>query len=188
MKGTVVLLLIAGVIGGNDVTYFHVLRFRLYCRLQSRKEEITHLIRGTLFPVGLAVLLVGRPEGLWFWFIAGLLAFDSLNSLLDTILEPASRAPIGVPPAELAVHYVGTSLVGAAAATFVIGGWAERWGTTAVSPHSDDFLPAWTFVFGWMLVVLSVVLLAVESTLFVRHLRASHRGVDASKPVVDSDR
>lgn len=165
---TLLLLLIAGPVGGIDVIYFHIWKFKLYRRRRSVKEELTHICRAVLYPVGVGILLSGEPAGLWFWFMAGLFAFDAVNSLLDVLFEPASRAPLIVPPAELAVHFFGTTLMGAAWATFMLSGWADRNRPTELLPHSGDLLPGWVFAAGWGSVVASVALLLLETFLFVR--------------------
>lgn len=168
MGVTLLLLLIAGPVGGVDVIYFHIWKFKLYRRRNSVKEELTHLCRAVLFPVGVGILLSGRPAGLWFWLMFGLFAFDAANSLLDVLSEPASRAPLVVPPAELAVHFLGTTLMGAAWATFMLSGWADRHRPTELLPYPVDLMPDWVFAAGWGSAAASVALLVVETFLFIR--------------------
>src|SRR6266849_10803982 len=103
MNLTLWILLTAGPIGATDVIYFHLYKFRLYARPQSFREELTHIGRGAAIPILFALLLVGQAQGALFCLVVALFAFDTLNSLIDVMVEPASRAPIGVPPAELAV-------------------------------------------------------------------------------------
>ena len=176
METTLYLLLLAAPVGALDVVYFHIWKFRLYERPQSRGEEVAHLMRGLLVPMTVAILLVGRPEGAWFWLVVALFAADAINSVIDVMLEPASRAPVGVPPAELAVHFIGTTMMGAAWATFLIAGWETRDAPAMLRAHESLPLPfaagAWGGVAG------AFALLGTEAVLF---LRARSR-TDASPP------
>ncbi|HYM61300.1 MAG TPA: hypothetical protein VEZ11_10440 [Thermoanaerobaculia bacterium] len=162
------LLLAAGPIGAIDVVYFHIWKFRLYSRPQSRWEEICHLVRGAVVPAIFAALLLGRPEGAAFWIVAAIFALDTANSLIDTMIEPASRAPIGVPPAELAVHFIGATLMGAAWATFLIAGWPGRNATTAIVRWAAGTLPAWLPPLAWGGLAIGVLLVIFEAGLVAR--------------------
>ena len=172
------ILMCAGPLGALDVTYFHLWKFRLYQRPESVKEEVTHILRGFLVPAASGILLLGRPEGAWFWVVAWLFAFDSLNTLLDVIFEPASRAPRIVPPAELAVHFVGTSMMGAAWAVFMWGGWDARLSPTAIAPRVGSFIPQWSIDLGFVALFGAFALVLFETFLFTRAV-LSRRGAPA---------
>jgi hypothetical protein len=163
------ILLVAGPLGATDVIYFHLWKFRLYERRESVKEETTHIIRGIMVPSLTGILLLGYPEGLWFWVVAALFAFDALNTLLDVIFEPASRAPRIVPQTELAVHFLGTSLMGAAWAVFMVAGWGARLNSTAIRPRGRaSFIPDWALGLGYVALAGAFALVLFEATLFVR--------------------
>src|SRR5687768_17395285 len=135
MKIALWILLIAGPIGAIDVVYFHLWKFRLYSRPQSRAEEVTHLVRGLAVPAVFAALLLGRPQGTIFWLVTAVFFIDTLNSLIDVMIEPKSRASLGgVPPAEIAVHFIGTTMLGAAWAMFMFDGWTTRNAPSALVP------------------------------------------------------
>jgi hypothetical protein len=163
------ILIAAGPIGAIDVIYFHMWKFRLYSRRQSLAEEVTHIVRGFCAPAIFAFLLLGRPEGLFFWVVAALFFIDTVNSLIDVMIEPASRAPIGVPPAELAIHFIGTTLMGAAWVTFMITGWSTRHAPRALVPWAAGTFPAWLVPMAWGAVVGSVLLVMFETTLVARY-------------------
>jgi hypothetical protein len=172
---SLVVLLVAGPIGAIDVIYFHLWKFRLFERPESMKEEITHLIRGVVAPTTTGILLLGHPQGLWFWAVAALFAFDALNSVLDVIFEPYSRSPRGVPPSELAIHFVGTSLMGAAWALAMALGWNARVQPSAIVPRTESFLPDWGITLGFLAVGAAYVLAIVEAALCIRAI-ARRRG------------
>lgn len=164
------ILLSAGPLGALDVIYFHLWKFRLYERPESVKEEITHLMRGFLVPVISGILLFGHPEGNWFWFVAALFAFDTLNSLLDVVFEPSSRAPRIVPRTELAIHFTGITAMGAAWAVYMFVGWNTRLSATALRPHGEGHLPALMLGLGYLALAGAFALVIVEATLFARAL------------------
>ena len=171
MEIPLLILLTAAPIGAFDVIYFHLWKFRLFERPQSVKEEITHIMRGYLVPVATGILLLGHPEGRWYWLVLGLFALDALNSLLDVIFEPASRLPRIVPPSELAVHFVGISSMGAATATFILAGWATRDSATALTPHTGSFLPDSFYKLGFLGLAGAFALTTFEVFLFLRAVR-----------------
>ncbi|MGH9419908.1 MAG: hypothetical protein ACRD3J_08045 [Thermoanaerobaculia bacterium] len=166
MRLTLFILLATGPVGAIDVLYFHIWKFRLYTRPQSAKEQVAHLVRDLVAPSIFTFLLIGRPEGACFWFVAALFAADTINSLIDTMLEPASRAPIGVPPAELALHFIGASAMGAAWATFMMSGWVTRNAPAVLRP--DTGLPRAIVLLAWSGVAIAFAILLLETTLFVR--------------------
>jgi hypothetical protein len=168
MNLTLFILLTAGPIGATDVIYFHLYKFRLYARPQSFSEEWTHIARGTVVPILFTMLLLGRPQGAMFYFVLALFAFESLNSLIDVMVEPASRKPIGVPPAELAVHLIGSMLMGAAFGNFVISGWSTRHAPSAFVPWPSGAFPPGFILAARGAVVISVALVIFEAALFFR--------------------
>ena len=166
------ILLVAAPVGAVDVVYFHLWKFRLFSRPQSRMEEVTHIARGIAVPAIFVFLLLGSPTGTFFFIVGALFLFDLLNSLIDTMIEPASRAPIGVPPNELALHFIGASLMAAAFAVFLIGGWADRSGPAAVVPWPPGTFPTWLPPLAWGGVAVSVALVAFEAALVTRYALA----------------
>lgn len=176
-----IILLAAGPIGAVDGIYFHLWKFRLYERPESVKEEITHIIRGFLVPGIIAILLLGHPEGFWYWTVGALFAIDSFNTLLDVIFEPYSRAPRIVPRAELAIHYVGTSMMGAAWATFLIMGWDTRHEITGIVQRTNSFLPDWLITIGFFAVAVAFGNLILETFLFSRAVARRSAQIDAAR-------
>ena len=168
MDIALLVLLVAGPVGAIDVIYFHLWKFRLFERPESIKEETTHLIRGVLAPTTTGILLLGYPHGFWFWIVTITFALDSLNTFLDVIFEPASRAPRGVPPAELAIHFVGTSMMGAAWALYMVLGWNNRLEPTALIPRTNGLLPEWGINMGVAAVCGAYLLVTFEACLFLR--------------------
>ena len=101
-------------LGSVDIGYFHIYRYRL-CRVPaSRGEQITHLLRSLLFLATLFWVMHVDGRGPASLALPGLLRADLVNSMIDVLLEPASRQELGgLPPLEYAVHMLTMFLSGA---------------------------------------------------------------------------
>ncbi|HVZ73603.1 MAG TPA: hypothetical protein VHJ20_14590 [Polyangia bacterium] len=112
------LLIVAATIGGVDVAYFHVYRFRLAARAASRGETLAHVAQGLTF----AALAAGALG--WCGRGATLAAFAAhfASIATDVVLERRSRAAWGgVPAGEVALHVVGAATTAGAFVAFVAG-------------------------------------------------------------------
>lgn len=120
MSTTLLILGALAPIGAIDVLYYHLYRFRLFERDASASEEITHLLRQAAF-VAIAVLLAtGVQSAPVDIALIALFAFDLVNSAIDVLLEPRSRASLGgLPQGEVFLHFLGTFGMGLAAASYL---------------------------------------------------------------------
>jgi hypothetical protein len=161
-----VMMAVVGPIGAFDVLYFHLWKFRLASRADSRAETLTHVARGLLVGTVVWTLAHFEAHGAWFWALAVALVFDFLNNVADVALEPDSRAALGgLPRVEYLIHILGATADGAVAATVLVLGWGLSRLSTALVPASP--LPLWlvidadaTAVGGWALAVFETALLA----------------------------
>lgn len=163
MSETAFFLMAASVIGSLDVGWWHLYRFRLYRQPGSVLEETTHLVGYGLFLAIALVLLAVDDAADARWLVLGLFAANLVVTTVDVLAEPASRAPLGgLPRLEYLVHILAVGAFGAAAATF----WwsAERGGTALAGGEELRVAGA---------AAMTTVLLAVETTLFVRSRRAA---------------
>lgn len=166
-----ILMIVAATIGGFDVLYYHLYKFRLYEQPSSRAEMITHLLRGILFGIGAYLLVNFEPRGHWFYFLAGIFILDFINSIADVYFEPASRKPLGgLPPNEYIVHIVGTALAGAITMAYFILFWKFKDLPTALEPLKSHSLPIWLSIQGSILVLGSIVLTFVDGVLYLSSL------------------
>jgi len=107
-------------LGGVDIGYFHIYRYRLYKIPSSREEHLTHLARELLFSAALAWVIFVKAGGTWSIVLPALLGLDFLVCMVDVLLEPRSRAPLGgLPPLEYAIHMACMFLSGAVLATAI---------------------------------------------------------------------
>ena len=114
------LLCVFALLGSLDIGYFHLYRFRLYRVPSSRGEQITHLLRTLLFLAALLWVMRVEAQGLFSVVLPLLLLADFINSMVDVLLEPRSRAPLGgLPGLEYAVHML-TMFVSGAIMTLAI--------------------------------------------------------------------
>jgi len=130
---TLLLLAIIAPVGALDAMYFHVWKFKLASRPESRNETATHIFRSLTLGIVALTVAFYQPAGAWFWLIAGLLGLDFANNLIDAFLEGDSRRDLGgVPQAEYLIHIAGATWVGAAALSFLVHGWTAAFLPTAL--------------------------------------------------------
>ncbi len=168
MDLVVALFIISGTIGAADILYYHWYRFRLYKQPGSRIETLTHVFRSFTFGIGAYTLLHYLPLGGWYWAIAALFGLDFLDEIVDILIEPRSREPLGgLPGPEYLVHMISTTLNGGAWVMFLAVGWAGRLsGTALVARHTA--LPAWLALDGNLIAATAVLIGAGELALLVR--------------------
>lgn len=158
MSAVFELLMLTSLLGAVDVLYYHLYRFRLYERLESMAEEITHLTRHVLFLGITAIVTFGggtRESAMLLW---GLFAGDFVNNVIDVLLERRSRATLGgLPSAEYLIHILANFLTGLTVATYY---WHSL---PTATPLSQVQIGR-----GVMTIVLAALLLLIESSLFLR--------------------
>ncbi|MDB4972208.1 MAG: uncharacterized protein JWN48_549 [Myxococcaceae bacterium] len=168
------MLVIVAPIGGVDQLYFHLWRFRLYRVPSARAELASHLVRNALVACVAYLFATYRFGGAWFWAVGGLLVLDFLTGVVDTALEPRSRAPLGgVPALESVIHIVGSTFSGAITASYFLLGWADRLAPTALVPV-DGSMPWWLVWQGRIVAAIAALLVLLELTLFARS-QPAHR-------------
>ena len=109
----------AAAVGAADVLYFHLYKFRLYQRAQSRLETGAHLLQGASFAL-ICVFIASADyrAGVMIGFI-----LHFVGVFTDALLERRSRESLGgLPSAEYLLHIAGATLTGGALATFLGGG------------------------------------------------------------------
>lgn len=115
-------LMVVALLGGVDVLWFHLYRLRLYERPASRAEQLTHLSRHLLFAALSGLMVTGAPR----WVLMALLAIDMVNSLVDLVLEPRSRAELGgISGLESAIH--GAAVFGLGVVTALVWTNSTTW-------------------------------------------------------------
>lgn len=144
MIPTLILLLAMATIGAIDGTYYHTLKFRLFEQPSSRLETVTHVLRALSLAVAVWVLSDRVPVGGWYWAIVALFTFDLAVDVVDILIEPRSRAPLGgLPPLEYFIHMMVIALSGGAWATFAIAGWSTRQEPAALVPFDVPWVLLW---------------------------------------------
>jgi hypothetical protein len=152
-------LLLACAVGGVDVLYFHVLRFKLYSRKQSQIETVTHLVQGFSF-LGVLFACVGAPDpARWHQTIQALFVVHFAATFADACVERQSRLDFGgIPTPEYVLHVGGAVLTGIA--------FGSQVGSV---PASATQGPAW-LALGWIAALGGATMSAVETALLVRTL------------------
>lgn len=111
MLASSVTLLLFLVLSVFDGIYFHLWKFRLQERKESKFEHITHTVRAVLFiPTIILTYWIGL-KGFLLWATIAILAIDLATEVLDVLNERESRMSLGgLPSAEYLVHIMLTTL------------------------------------------------------------------------------
>lgn len=117
------------VVGAIDLFYFHLWKYKLHTRPESRYEHKLHMTFAFLM-VPLAALLYLRDFGGWaLWVGVAAVVAALVIELLDVFSEGDSRASIGgLTTAEYSLHVVATMLKVASFAFIFASKPAEAWG------------------------------------------------------------
>lgn len=126
-------------IAGVDGLYFHLYRYRLYRRPQSRREHRLHTINAFLFVPLVASLFVAAPRGLFLWLALLLFLASLAVEILDVLCEPDSRRDLGgLLPSEYLMHFLMSGLrVGAIVPLLVtppVADWLPQSTTLGLRP------------------------------------------------------
>ena len=170
MSSIVLLLCVFATLGAIDIGYFHIYRFKLYRVPHSRGEQVTHLLRTTLFILAMSCALFVRADGPWSALLPSILAVDFLNSMIDVLLEPGSRAGMGgLPGGEYAVHML-TMFISGAILALAVQRSVLAWSEPAFVGLRLLQAPPAVLAAGVQVLVLSALFLLIETAAFVRAL------------------
>ena len=151
-------------IGSIDGAYYHTYKFALYKQPSSRVETVTHIIRAFSMAFVVWILAHYTPMGDWFWAGAIVFAIDMIDDIVDVLVEPSSRAPMGgLPTFEYLIHMLVMACAGGAWTTFVVLGWGAQNEPTALLPFASN-LPEWVL---WLsrLVAVGALLTGIGDTI-----------------------
>lgn len=134
---------LAVLLGMVDGIYYHLWKYRLFGRSESRFEHVLHTVRAFLF-LPIFWLLYGENYGGWaLWLGVFFVAADSIVELIDVLIERRSRADIGgLSTGEYAIHVNATALRLAALALIFAAKPVEAWSLTAPLVLSPSY-PSW---------------------------------------------
>lgn len=92
---SIALLLVFTTIASVDGFYFHLYKYRLWERPESRREHWLHTLNACLFPLTLAPVFLARTTGTWLWLALALNLATLVVESVDVFEERASRASMG---------------------------------------------------------------------------------------------
>lgn len=126
-----------------DGLYYHLWRYRLYERPESRREHWLHTGNALCFPLLSFLLLSVDPRGALRALALALFLLTLAFESLDVLCERASRASLGgLTPREYLLHFLMAGLRGASLVPLLaLPGWALS--ETALGPR-----PPWAFCLG----------------------------------------
>lgn len=139
------ILLLFLILSAFDGIYFHLWKFRLQEREESKFEHITHTIRAVLFiPTILFIYWIGL-KGILLWTTVAVLAIDLITEIVDVLNERESRMNIGgLPSTEYLVHIMLTTLrvaaIALAFAALPLDAWNIGSEVEFTIPHLAKFI------------------------------------------------
>lgn len=136
-------------IASIDGLYFHLFRYRLYARPDSRYEHWLHTINAVLFVPLTALLYCAQPLGLWRQLTLALFIVSVLLEVMDVRCEEQSRRSLGgLTTSEYLMHFLMSGLRFGSVVPLLVSGPLGQWlpEQTALAPR-----PLWLLVIGaWL--------------------------------------
>nr|BFD30388.1 hypothetical protein GTC16762_00060 [Pigmentibacter ruber] len=99
-------LLIYLIIAVIDGFYFHIYKYKLYARDESKKEHLLHTLNAILFPWSILFVFCNKFQGLFLYFGILLLILSLIIEFFDVYEESKSRKSLGgLTNNEYAMHF-----------------------------------------------------------------------------------
>ena len=115
-------------IASVDGLYFHLYRYRLYARPDSRYEHWLHTWNAVLYVPLTALLFCAEPLGLWRYLALLLFAASVVIEVLDVLCEERSRRTLGgLTSIEYLMHFLMSGLRFGSVVPLLAGGPLQLW-------------------------------------------------------------
>ena len=99
-------LLLFLIVASIDGLYFHLYKYKLYARKDSRKEHLLHTLNSILFPWSIYFLFLDEFKGIYLWFGVFLTLISLIIEYMDVFEENKSRKTIGgLTSLEYSMHF-----------------------------------------------------------------------------------
>jgi hypothetical protein len=155
-----------------DGLYFHLHRYKLYLRPQSRYEHRLHTINAVLFVPLVGLLYCAAPHGLYLWLALALFLASLFVEVLDVLCEPASRRDLGgLIASEYLMHFLMSGLRFGAVIPLLVGVPASDW---LIGSSAIGIRPLWQLLCGAYIGV-------PAAGIAVLHIVLDRRGVQSLK-------
>ena len=94
-----------------DGIYFHLYKYRLYAKKESKKEHLLHTANCFLFPFTILFIFLDKFNGIFFWIGIFLTLLTLIIEFLDVFEENKSRKKIGgLTSLEYSMHFAMSGL------------------------------------------------------------------------------
>ncbi len=115
-------------IASVDGLYFHLYRYRLYARPDSRYEHWLHTLNSILYVPLTALLFCAEPLGLWRHLAFALFAASVGIEVLDVLCEERSRRTLGgLTSLEYLMHFLMSGLRFGSVLPLLASGPLQKW-------------------------------------------------------------
>jgi hypothetical protein len=148
----VVCLMLTMLLGAVDGLYFHLWKYKLYGRVETRYEHKLHTIRAVLF-IPLVWLLFGKNYGgVWLWAGVLIALADTVIEWLDMWCEIKGRAALGgLSTGEYMTHLNASGLRLAALILILLAKPHTAWGLSAPLEQLPAY-PQWLTWFAFSVI------------------------------------
>ena len=164
----VVALEIFAAVAMADGLYFHLVKYRLFARKDSRYEHLLHTIHAVFFPALVVLLFLRAPSGAFLWGGVALVAVDFVVEMMDVVCERASRRSIGgLSTGEYAVHVLAITSRGSAFTLALAARPAAAWLLSNTTIHDAAISPL-SRVICWLIAAGGVAMAALHIWLMLR--------------------
>ncbi len=118
MTVSTILLAVFAMLSIFDGVFYHLWKFKLQEREDSKFEHLTHTGRALLFIPTLILIYTVGVAGFWAWIAVLVLGLDLIVEILDVLNEKKSRETLGgLPSREYLLHIILTTVRVAALTT-----------------------------------------------------------------------
>lgn len=154
------------VLGAVDLFYFHIWKYKLHTRAESRYEHKLHMAFAFLM-VPLALLVYYQNSGGWALWVGAFFVVAALGTeMLDVFSENDSRASIGgLSTQEYALHVVLTILKVSSFALLFASKPTEAWSLSS---------PTYLGSYGWMAEMMALQVAIGSGIVGILHLALLH--------------
>lgn len=162
-----------------DGLYYHLWKFRLQERDESKFEHLTHTGRALLFIPSLILIYILGATGIWAWAAVVVLGLDLIVETFDVLNEKSSRESIGgLPSNEYLLHIMLTTI---RVAAFTTGFAALPSAAWSIDSKIEILVPEASKLIGYNLLPGAVLILLLHvylifDPLFISRIEKIIRG------------
>jgi hypothetical protein len=172
-------LSIFGLVAALDGLYYHLWKYRLHTRAESRYEHKLHTLRAFLFIPIVLLLFAGNFGGHLLWLAIFFLLIDHSVEIIDVLSEKDSRASIGgLSSREYAAHALAITLRSFATVLILAAKPASAWQLSSPLVLAQAY-PQWVSLSAINMTVVNIVVGGIHLWLMQKRYLLAVRAANA---------